>query len=164
MVQLSRRVFFAVIGIITLAIVLSQVTALYYSQRVESVSSSSGCSAFVCTVVNFGNSTVTWYNESNVPAHWNFYNLTVFITNGNLVAEFYPAPLNEHLVTSIEGVQNAGQFSWTLWIFCGAKKAWSFSNVGADEIRLVNGETLAWAYVAPHSPPVAGSNTTPTCS
>jgi hypothetical protein len=164
MVQLkSHRLFFAGIGIVTIAIILTQATAFYYAQRSNSDASPSGCSVFVCSMINFGNSTVRWYNESSIPSRWNFYNLTLFITNGNVTSEFYPSPLNEHLVTSIEGVRNAGQVSWALWIFCGAHNAWAFSNVGADEINLVRGETLAWAYTTQHSPPIAGSKTVSSC-
>ncbi len=160
----GHRVFYASLAVIVVTITLTQVTAFYYLQQSNSDSPRFGCQVFVCTLVNFGNSTTVWYNETDVPATWNFYNLTVFIAHNNVKAEWYPSPLNEHFVTSIDSVGNAGQFYWTVWLFCGKEKAWTVSGVGADEIKLANGETLAWAYEIPYSPPVSGSARISSCS
>ena len=104
-----------------------------------------------------------WYNESSVPASWNFYRLTMYLTRNNTEAVFYPL-LNEHLVTAINGVIEQGQFSWAIWIFCQKQNAWTYSQVGVDLIQLANGQTLAWAYEAAREPPVPGARTAASCS
>ena len=160
----GHRVFYASLGIVVVAITLTQVTALYYLQHVNSDAPLSGCPVFVCTLVNFGNSTRIWYNATNVPTGWSFYDLTVFITHGNVKAQFYPAPFNEHFITSIDGVGNSGQFYWTLWSYCGNLKAWTVSSVGADDVKLTNGATLGWSYEIPYSSPVPETSTVSSCS
>jgi hypothetical protein len=161
----NHTLLYLSLGLIVIAITLTQFTAFYYSQRLIANAPSSGCPAFVCTLINFGNSTTRWYNETNVTSKWNFYNLTVFLAHGDVQAEYYPPPLNEHLIVSIDGVKNSGQFSWTLWMFCGTRNAWVFSAVGADAITLTSGRILAWAYEISdsQSPPVPGSATVSSC-
>ena len=110
-----------------------------------------------------------WYNETNIPANWNFYQLTLYLTNGNLQAQCYGPPLNEHYVTGISGVINHAKYYWTLWVFCKSQGAWAISPVGADLIQLENGQTLAWAYEVlsspnPSQPPIAGAKMVGSCS
>jgi hypothetical protein len=159
----GRRLFYAIFGLVVVAIIVIQVTAFYYFQQVNSDAPRSGCAVFVCTLVNFGNSAPRWYNETSVPAGWNFYNLTLFIAHGNVQSVFDPS-LNEHLVMSIDGIATSGQFSWTLWLYCGKQNAWVFSIIGADDIKLTNGEALAWAYENSNSSPISGSMTVSSCS
>ncbi len=161
----SHRIFYVSFSVIAVTIALTQATAFYYSQHASSDSPRSGCSVFVCTLINFGNSTSRWYNETNVPVEWDFYNLTVFIAQGNIQAEYY-APLNEHLVTAIDGIGNDSRSSWTLWLYCDKQNAWFFSSTGADAIKVTRGLTLAWAYEISnsHSPPIEGSATTISCA
>jgi hypothetical protein len=102
----------------------------------------------------------SYYNETSFSAGSNFYNLTLYLTRGNIDAKFYPS-FNEHFVTGINGVKNQGQIYWTLWILCQKQNAWVVSPVGADLIRLANGQTLAWAYEVPYTAPVTGARTVP---
>ena len=124
----------------------------------------------VYTLINYGNGTGRWYNRTDVPVGWDFYQLTVFLANGNVVAPYYGYPLNEHYVTGINGVINSAPYYWTLWVFCQNNAAWSVSNVGADLIRLHNNLTLAWYYQiasgdqSTWQPPVLGSAKISQCS
>ncbi len=126
-------------------------------------------SVAVSTLINYGNETVSWYNRTSVPADWNFYDLTLYLANCNVKAQFYGPPLNEHFITGINEVRNAGEFYWTLWVYCAGSKAWTVSQVGADLIRLQNGQVLAWYYQntsggeASWNPPEAGARKVVTC-
>lgn len=121
------------------------------------------------TLINYGNGTMQWYNETAIPSSWNAYTLTMYLAKCNVQAKFYGPPLNEHLVTGINGVSNHGSFSWSIWVFCQHTNAWAYSQVGVDLIALTNGQTLGWAYGASSSsnnpqPPISNAKTVYSCS
>jgi hypothetical protein len=121
----------------------------------------------VNALLNFGNGTSKWFNESRVPIGWNFYNLTLYVANNNVESTYYSG-LNEHYITAIDGKSQPrdGSFFWHLWQFCNKDQAWSYSNVGADEIILSNGQSAAWYFDSSsnYGSPVPGSRTVVTCS
>jgi len=158
-------------------LVVAQVGAYYYLQRsyggtlsTSSVNCSPsnggsvGNNVQTNTLINYGNGTLRWYNETSVPATWNFYQLTFHLANGNVQEQCYGPPYNEHYVTGINNVNDRSPFYWTVWIFCQSQNAWATSPVGVDLIRLSNGETLAWAYEVPYQPPLLGAKTIAFCS
>ena len=156
---------------------MAQVGAYYYLQRSydgtlstssvncsPSSSSSEGFSVVETnTLINYGNGSIRWYNETNIPATWNFYQLTLYLANGNVEAQCYGPPYNEHYVTAINNVSNRRPFYWTIWIFCQGQNAWVTSPVGVDLIRLSAGQTLAWAYEVPYQPPLPNTRTVASC-
>jgi hypothetical protein len=170
--------FYLVLGLIAVLLVVAQVGAYYYlhtsyggtlSTSSAQCSSSNGSSTGTNvvqtnTLINYGNGTVRWYNETNIPATWNFYQLTLHLANGNVEAQCYGPPYNEHYVTGINNVNDRSPFYWTVWIFCQNQNAWSTSPVGVDLIRLSDGQTLAWAYEVPYHPPLPGARTIAFCS
>lgn len=126
----------------------------------------------VNTLVNYGNGTSIWYNETEVPIGWNFYNLTVFVANGKVEALYYPY-LHANYIIGINGIRNDNDgihctFCWTLWSYCKNDRAWAISALGADLIILVDGATYAWYYqdtsASPWKPPLAGAPIVPLCS
>ena len=157
----EHRSFYLVLVLVAVGIVSAQIGAYYYLQKLSSPAGSAPST--VNTVINYGNGTMKWYNETNVPANWNFYNLTVYLTRGNIVASF-DTLLNEHYVTGINGLQNHAPYFWTLWTFCEKQKAWAQATVGADEIPLGNSTTLAWAYQIPYHSPIPRARTVGLCS
>ena len=173
----GHRVFYLVLGLAAVLLVVAQIGAYYYLQRsyggtlsTSSVqcSSSSGGSAGTNvvetnTLINYGNGSIRWYNETNIPATWNFYQLTLYLANGNVEAQCYGLPYNEHYVTAINNVSNQRPFYWTIWIFCQGQNAWVTSPVGVDLIRLSAGQTLAWAYEVPYQPPLPNARTVASC-
>ena len=116
----------------------------------------------VRTLINYGNGTSKWYNESNVPIGWNFYNLTSFLFP--VRSEWYPSPLNEHQVLAINGVEQRLPYYWALWSFCLGDHAWMYSKVGADDLHLTNGAIFAWYFSASDTAPVPGAKTIFSCS
>jgi len=157
----NHRVFYLVLGLVVVLITSVQIGAYYYLQRFYGpVGSTPGV---VDTLFNYGNGTMKWYNETRIPANWNFYNLTVYLTGGNIETKFY-AGFNEHYMISISGIVEHSPYFCTLWIFCQKQSAWATSPVGADEIRLQSGGTLAWAFQIPYKSPVPGEGKVDSCS
>ncbi len=179
----GHRFFYLALGLIVIGMVSAEIGAVYYFEKMYGVSgskSAGSCNGLTAdgmtignlvaidTLINYGNGTMEWYNETEVPSGWNFYQLTLYIARCNVVASFDTA-LNEHYVTGINGLANRGHSYWTLWILCENTAAWIFANVGADLIRLSNGQTLAWAYETlsspnPAQPPEPGTSIVNSCA
>lgn len=106
-------------------------------------------------LVDFGNGTRRWYNDSYAQPGWNGYVATVVLLKGNVQAVWYPQ-YGEHLVTGIGGVPQGASKSWFVWLFNGT--AWESSSTGVDQLRMVNGTVLAWTlcgYDASYNPTCA---------
>jgi hypothetical protein len=171
----EHRLFYLSLGLIAIVAIATQATAYYYlqnSQNAEDSKSAPSCLATsvpcisVDTLINYGNTTIVWYNMSNVPANWNFYQLTSNIANVTAIP--YGPPLNEHFVTGINGVPppdaQSGSYSWVLWTFCRSKAAWVYATVGADSIHLADKSILAWAFESDSSqPPLGGQAKVDSC-
>jgi hypothetical protein len=135
----------------------------------QSISSAEAATIRASLLINYGNGTLHWYNQTVVPSSWNAYALTMYVLKCNVQAQYYGPPLNEHLVEGINGVAASGSLTWSIWGFCPSQNAWSYSQVGADLIHLTNGQVLAWVYETSSSsnvdqPPVPGAKTTTACS
>ncbi len=167
----GHRLFYLSLGLIAIAAIAAQTIAYHYFQNTQSPAPAVGAAPCptvnvscisVNTLINYGNTTAVWHNKSDVPASWNFYELTSHIAN--VTATYYGPPLNEHLVTGIDGVQQSGASSWRLWVFCQSRTSWVFSQVGADLVSLRNRSILAWAFESdPNQPPVAGAAAVGSC-
>ncbi len=100
-------------------------------------------------LLNFGNGTSIWYNDTSIEPQWNLYVTTLFITSGNVNATYYPE-YAEHLVTGIDGVLNNNTASdyWSIWTY-NATSSWQMAQVGADLLPMYNGSVYGWAYCGP---------------
>ena len=121
----------------------------------------------VDTLVNYGNGTSIWYNETNVPVDSTFYSLTLQIADGNVGSVDEP-PFG-HFITSINGVTSDGvgsncNYCWGIWIYCAKDSGWMYSLLGADSIRLNNRDVVAWYIhdISQNQPPLGAK--VPTCS
>ena len=116
----------------------------------------------VNTIINYGNSTSVWFNKTKVSDVWNFYNLTLYLTNGRVDAQYFGPPLNEHQILGLNGVEQTSTYYWSLWKFCPRHTAWAWSPVGADAIALSNSGSYGWYYQNYNTQfaPVAGANVT----
>lgn len=95
-------------------------------------------------LVDYGNGTLRWYNDSTAQPGWNAYLATLVLLDGSLNATWYPQfGSGEHFVTAINGVPGTGSLSWSIWTYGGNQ--WTYSQVGADLIQMQNGTTIAWA-------------------
>jgi hypothetical protein len=101
----------------------------------------------VNTIFNYGNGTFRWSNGTKVPKDWNLYNLTFYLTGGNVQSEIYNiGGISEHQVLGLNGVQQDSINYWSLWKFCPNYSAWAWAPVGADEIALSNNGIYGWYF------------------
>jgi hypothetical protein len=105
-------------------------------------------------LVDFGNGTRRWYNDTAIQPGWNAYLATLVLLRGNVQATWYPQ-YGEHLVTGLGGVTETLSRSWFFWDFDGG--AWSLSSSGADQLQGYNGTTIAWTMCG------YDANFSPTC-
>ena len=98
-------------------------------------------------LIDFGNGTSHWYNDTRIQPGWNMYTTTVVLTHGNLQAQWYPQ-YQEHLVLGIDGVLNSKTQSWFLWTFDKENQTspWQVPSQGADDLPVYNGSVFAWTY------------------
>jgi hypothetical protein len=95
-------------------------------------------------LIDFGNGTRHWYNDTQVQPGWNMYVETVVLSHGNLQAQWYPQ-YQEHFVSGIDGVSNSATRFWFLWTY-NETASWQTAQVGADQLPVYNGSVFAWTY------------------
>ena len=111
-------------------------------------------------LIDYGNGTLVWFNGTVVPSSWNFYNVTVSDTRGNIAAIFF-ASFGSHFVYQISGVgcPASNPFcdsSWGLWTLQGS--CWTLASSGVDQILVSHDATVGWYLV----PAATLGNTPPT--
>jgi len=100
-------------------------------------------------LMDFGNGTVRWYNDSAAQPGWNGYVTTLVLLSGKVQALWYqagsfgPGTPGEHFVTGLDGVSQTSSMYWGIWQFSGG--SWSYLETGADLMEIHNGTTFAWA-------------------
>lgn len=92
-------------------------------------------------LVDYGNGTRQWYNDTMVQPGWNGYVVSLVLLDGDLQATWYPQ-FGEHFVTGVNGVPGTSSESWFVWEYSGG--AWSLASSGADLIQTHNGTAIAW--------------------
>jgi len=105
-------------------------------------------------LLDFGNGTLVWHNDTEVPTGANAYVATVLAARGEVNATLYP-PLapgesSEHFVTGIDGVQNTAQQSWFLWTY-NSTAHWQVAQTGADLLPAISGSVFGWTYCSYNS-------------
>jgi hypothetical protein len=95
-------------------------------------------------LVDFGNGTHRWYNNTAVQPGWSMYTETVVLSHGDMQAQWYPQ-YQEHFITGIDGVANSNNMYWFLWTY-NRTASWQVAQVGADDLPVYNGSVFAWTY------------------
>jgi len=112
-------------------------------------------------LIDFGNGTSHWYNNTQVQPGWSLFTTTVVLTNGNLQAPLYYITGSgwEHFVSEIEGVSNSNSNN-KYWWMCTYNRpgGWTTASVGADLLPVYNGSIFAWTYCG------MSSSYAPTCT
>ncbi len=112
----------------------------------ERLSSLSGKKAIVYEVnvlLDFGNDTTKWYNNTSIQPGWDGYVATLVLLKGNVQATWYPQ-FGEHFVTGLDGVPQTSTASWFFWDSTGGN--WSLAPTGADGLQVNNGTSMAWTF------------------
>ena len=123
-----------------------ELTSLWRSYLNLSKGEATSVTYAVDVLLTFGNGTRRWYNGTAVQPGWNAYLVTLVVVDGDVHATWYPS-YGEHFISGIGGIdnnpsQNMGWFLWTL----NSTGRWEAASVGADQIPVFNGTTLAWTY------------------
>ncbi len=124
-------------------------------QRLASFSGRRALVYGVHLLVDFGNGTRTWYNDTSVQPGWNGYVASLVLLKGSVQADWYPQ-YGEHFVTGIDGTLATSTSSWFFWQASGGK--WTLAQTGADGVQMYNGTSIAWTLCG------YDANFLPTCS
>ena len=132
---------------------------------IRSSQGSTGSTVPVNLLVAYGNGTRSWYKETLVPANWNYYNVTVFDTKGNVGAAFF-ASFGSHFIYSINGAGCPADNifcdnAWGLWLVYGG--CTQLALVGVDQVTVSQARTVAWFLTSAETsgsvPPIGNSCT-----
>ncbi len=96
--------------------------------------------------IDYGNGTVTWYNNTLVPINYSLLNATMMIAS---VEYTYWPKYNACFVDSINGVPNRDPYYWMWWYWDEGERAWKHGLVSADHHILKQGEIVMWRYEKP---------------
>jgi hypothetical protein len=106
-------------------------------------------------LINYGNGTLQWHNDTLVPFGATLFDATRAVTE--VKYEFYSGL--GVFVTSINGVENNADEmkSWLWWYWDFTSSEWKLGDVGCDQHILHRGDVVAWFYESyatwPPSPP-----------
>lgn len=121
----------------------------------QALASADGRKAITFSVhmlVDYGNGTSRWYNDSGAQPGWNGYVVTLVLLNGDVKSTWYPQ-YGEHLISGLGGRNQTSTESWFLWVFSDG--SWAPSQTGVDQISVDNGTVIAWtlcSYDANYNP------------
>lgn len=95
-------------------------------------------------LIDFGNGTRAWHNNTAVQPGWNLYIETLVLADGNVVAKWYPQ-YQAHFVTGIGGVSNSRSAFWFIWTY-NKTASWQEAQAGADQLVAYDGSVYAWTF------------------
>lgn len=154
---ISTKTLYGVIAVlVAIVIIVSSVGALFY---VKYASESSNNSVYLSQLdqlgvkdtpnilIDYGNGTARWYNDTALALGSNLYTATVLIMNGNVNAS-YSQEYQEHFVNGIGGVGDTNTQYWWLWSYDQSNKTspWQESQLGVDDLPITNGVVYAWTF------------------
>lgn len=165
--MLAGVALIAVFGFLTVSMVLGPgLLPISHSSGKSSQTGRNPNLITVDTLVNYGNGRSIWYNETTIPIGSNFYSFTLQLPNAVFIDESLG-----HFLVSIDGVSSNGSGSncsvcWGIWIYCAKDDGWMYSLMGADLIKLNNGDVLSWYLhdISRNQPPEGSKPPLTSCS
>jgi len=97
-------------------------------------------------VINFGNGTRVWYNNTMLPFGASLLNLTIKATNNKVT---YTIGKYGAFVSGIYDVgtkYSKPSYYWIWYKWNATAKQWEMGSVSADGYKVLNGEVLGWVY------------------
>ncbi|MDG6906438.1 MAG: hypothetical protein JRN20_11700 [Nitrososphaerota archaeon] len=152
----STKTLYGVIAVlIAIVIIVSSVGVVYYVKYDSESSNNSvylsqldqlGVKYTPSILINYGNGTATWYNDTALAPGSNLYTATVLATDGSVNATC--CEFGSHFVTGIGGVQNTATQYWWVWTYDPANitSPWQTAQTGPDEIAIQNSAAYAWTF------------------
>ncbi len=157
---MQTRALYGIIVILIALLVLTSSLALFYSYQTQQLKKDNGQlqnelrnaepKLLSNILIDFGNGTYRWFNDTAIQPGWNFYIATLVVTNGDVNATYYPSiGGGEHYIFGIDGVvnNNARNEYWFLWTW-NSTSSWQVAQVGADDLMMYNGSVYGWTYCA----------------
>ena len=96
-------------------------------------------------IINFGNGTVLYFNQTSVPDGFSMYNSTQYIIGEDNIDSTYYSEFNAYFVNSIFDTANDSNHAWSAWKYEECCK-WQVLDVGSNLYILKNKQTIAWYY------------------
>ncbi len=136
-----------------LLVIVSAIAGFYYVQYTQELAANStyvqqlkaaNASYNANMLLDYGNGTKTWYNNTKVLPGTNVYIETQIVTGGRLNATWDPQ-YSEHLVTAIFNLGDTSSLYWLLYGY-NITASWQQTSVGADDLQATNNSIYAWIY------------------
>jgi len=136
-------------GALLCALIVSSYFGLYYSAEYtkyqqlyqDTLKELAKHTIFVNMLIDYGNGTRLWYNNTRIPVGATLFNATKMIAE--IEYEKYEWGI---FITAINTVRGDQSHFWLWHIWDSAKKQWEPGPVGADAFILRDGDTVSWAY------------------
>lgn len=92
-------------------------------------------------LINYGNGTASWYNNTAVAIGSNLLQATKIIAKVEYTEYSFGV-----FVTSINNVAGNKTHAWLWYIWNSTKRNWDLGPTGADGYILKNGDIISWIY------------------
>jgi len=143
--QLSKRTLvFAVLALIVWSVTATAYAGYYYMQHKQLEDMLKTMQSLIIKVnvlINYGNGTKEWHNDTLVPVGATVFNAT------SAVAEVdYTLYGEDAMINSINGMQYTQDAGWIWWIWDPSTSQWKPTLEAANKHVLVDGETIGWNY------------------
>jgi hypothetical protein len=96
-------------------------------------------------LINYGNGTKEWHNNTRVPIGYSVFNVTRMIAEVNYKLEEWGV-----FVTAINGVGGTGSY-WNWWYWNATSSMWQYGPIGCGAFILHEGDLVGWIYTSDSS-------------
>ncbi|MHA1754476.1 MAG: DUF4430 domain-containing protein [Candidatus Odinarchaeia archaeon] len=93
-------------------------------------------SVFINIGINYGNGTISWYNNTLAPKNTTALSATILVA----IVNYTIHPVYGAYVTGINGVEGDSNHYWAFYI------NGEYASVGASSYIVLNGDTITWVY------------------
>jgi hypothetical protein len=152
----SHNVWFTISLLLVSGLVLTSAVATYYYIRLtaaeklyaDTLSSLNDVSYRVNLLIEYGNGTKTWRNQTIIPVGWSLYNTTSKVTGGRIEGTWFSFGF---FITSINGVQGTGPSYWSWYTWEREQSKWVPGASGAGSYIMKQGDVVAWLLTSDFS-------------
>lgn len=113
-------------------------TSISMKELDESIGKATTLKVNLC--IDYGNATITWYNETSMPLGSTLFDLTQ--TVATIEKKYWPTMEPGHV--TVESINGWKQEYWLWYYWNGEKHKWTFGLVGCDAWMLRDGGTYKW--------------------
>lgn len=140
----KRTLVFAVLALTVWSLMATGYAGYYYMQYRQLEDTLKTMQSLVLKVnvlINYGNGTKEWNNNTLVPIGATVFNATL------AVADIDYSMWGEYvLINSINGIQGTQDTGWIWWIWNRSTSQWQSTIEAANKHVLVDGDTIGWNY------------------